>query len=97
MTTYLVFLHLCSFGLLRTFSQHSHRSLTGLPFQVSDVFTVMFGSRSSSCSHGGLVPLLLLLITGAPSTGQSGTVNRFDAPRCVCHSSRRGGGFNPTA
>ena len=50
MTTYLVLLHLCSCGLLRTFSQHSHKSLTGLLFQVSDIFTIMLGSRSSSCS-----------------------------------------------
>ena len=60
MTTYLVLLHLCNCRLLRTFSQHSHRSLT---FQVSDVFTIMLGSRSSSCSRGGLMPLLLPLIT----------------------------------
>ena len=69
MTTYLVLLHLCSCGLLRTFSQHSHRSLTGLLFQVSDVFTIMLGSRSSSCSHGGLMPLLLPLITGCAVNG----------------------------
>ena len=41
MTTYLAPLHLCSCG-------------TGLLFQVSDVFTIMLGTRSSSCSHGGL-------------------------------------------
>ena len=69
MTTYLVLLHLCSCGLLRTFSQHSHRSLTGLLFQVSDVFTIMLGSRSPSCSHGGLMPLLLPLITGCAVNG----------------------------
>ena len=48
-TTYLVLLHVCSCGLLRAFSQHSYASLTGLLFQVSDVFTIMLGSRSSSC------------------------------------------------
>ena len=68
MTTCLMLLHLCSCGLLRTFSQHSHRSLTGLLFQVSDVFTIMFGSRSSSF-YGGLMPLLLPLITGCAVNG----------------------------
>ena len=69
MTTYLVLLHLCSCELLRTFSQHSHKSLTGLLFHVSDIFTIMLGSRSSSCSHGGLMPLLLPLITGCAVNG----------------------------
>ena len=68
-TTDLVLLHLCSCGLLWSFSQHSHRSLTGLLLQISDVFTIMLGSRSSSCSHGGLMPLLLPLITGCAVNG----------------------------
>ena len=68
-TTNLMLLHLCSCGLLKTFSQHSHSSLTGLLFQISDIFTIMLGSRSSSCSHGGLMPLLLPLITGCAVNG----------------------------
>ena len=63
MTTFLVLLHLCSCGLLRTFLQHCHRALTGLLLQVSDIFTIKLGSRSSSCPHGGPMPLLLPLIT----------------------------------
>ena len=46
-TTDLVLFHLCSFGLLWSPPQHSRKSLTGPLFQVSDVFSIMLGSRSS--------------------------------------------------
>ena len=66
-----------------SFSQHSHRSLTGLLFQVSDVFTIMLGSRSSSCSHGGLMPLLLLLITGCAFNGAKRYRQPLRRPLCL--------------
>ena len=44
-------------------------SLKSLLFQVSDVFTIMLSSRSSSCSYGRLMPLLLPLITGCAVNG----------------------------
>ena len=61
------------------FATLSLRSLTGLLFQVSDVFSIALGSRCSSCPHGGLTTLLLPLITGvrrqrgktAPSTAST--------------------------
>ena len=95
-TANFMLLHLCNCRLFRTFLKHSHKSLMGLLLQSP--------TSSSSCL-GAAAPHLTAASCrssshwspGAPSTGQSGTVDRLDTPYCVCCSPRRGGGFNPIA